>query len=172
MKMKKIVFGDNATRQVNTANFLILYIFKQSLTYVHKRIYEHINYSLVISWASCVSPQPLLFTCNEPLFLITRAGALRKVDAMVVFTSLSEHLCDFITAAEKKISYLVSLCCCWYTCDSAVTELYDLKGTRLGINRFHAKSWGWAPINTIQFLKNFSAKPYIHNIDRKIYKLG
>ena len=105
---EKNSFGDNATRQVNTANFLILYIFKQSLTYVHKRIYEHINYSLVISWASCVSPQPLLFTCNEPLFLITRAGALRKVDAMVVFTSLSEHLCDFMTAAEKKNNQLLS----------------------------------------------------------------
>ena len=30
------------------------------------------------------------------------SSALRKVDAMVAFTSFSEHLCDFMTAAEKK----------------------------------------------------------------------
>ena len=38
MKMKKIAFGDNATRQVDTANFLILYLFKQSLTYIKEYI--------------------------------------------------------------------------------------------------------------------------------------
>ena len=40
MKMKKIAFGDNATRQVNTANFLILYILNKIL---HTYIKEYIN---------------------------------------------------------------------------------------------------------------------------------
>ena len=50
MKMKKKAFGDNVTRQVNTANSILLYIFIQNPMYIHKYI-THLNYSPVVSWA-------------------------------------------------------------------------------------------------------------------------
>ena len=81
---------------------LLLYIFIQNITNVHT--YIHIYKLFTRFLASCVSPQSLLFKCIALLFLLTRAGALRKVDAMVAFTSPLPrlYLRNFMTAGRKE----------------------------------------------------------------------
>ena len=130
-------YANTIGMQVNTANFLILHIFKQSLTFVHKKYigtyklftrcfvgalritaatFVHLQWTTFPDYPSTCIVQSL---CNGCLYLVFRA-------------LMRFHDCSW----KKTRSYLVSLYCSWFTCHSAVTDLYDLK--RLCIKIFHA----------------------------------
>ena len=86
MKIKKVAFDDNATRQVNTADFTTVYLYTKSYILIYIEIDTHTRCFVGI-----------LFKCIAPLFLLSRAVHCAKIMQWSIM-----HLCDFTIATEKN----------------------------------------------------------------------
>ena len=117
-----------------------MYIFKQSLTYLHKRIYRHI-YTIHSLFRGGLAYHRNHF-CPPAVNHFSWLPEQVHWAKLMQWLPLLRFPCNYAISwmqLKKTISYLVSLYCCCFTCHFAVTELYDLKSTRLCIKRIHAR---------------------------------
>ena len=101
MKIKKVAFDDNATRQVNTADFTTVYLYTKSyiLTYVeidthtHTHTHTHTQIYIYIKTIHSLFRGHLvqMYCTTFPPF---PSSALRKDNAMVDYALMRFHDCN------------------------------------------------------------------------------